>query len=358
MKVLNIFYNFTQGGVERLGITVANCLPQKGVESYVCVINDERDEKLLNLFSDEVHLILLKKEKYRKLGYLKQLVEIIKREKITVVHVHQGSLMSFYLLLKILCPSVKVFFTVHDTFIYSELSNRNRRIANLICHKLIAISDGVVDDMKGKGAPEKKICRIYNGVQFDNFVVRDENSVKDIPVIANVARFFPKKKGQDILIRAAAELMKRNVPTKIVFAGGELYEGEGSIAKMRQLASELKIEQNVEFLGNITDVNSFLQEANIFCIPSNYEGFGISAVEAMGTGLPCVASNIVGLNEVVNSADIGELFEQGNHIDLADKLEKVIQNISKYEPHRIAEDVRTRFSVEKMVDNLKNAYES
>ena len=55
-------------------------------------------------------------------------------------------------------------------------------------------------------------------------------------------------------------------------------------------------------------------------IPSNYEGFGISAVEAMATGLPCVASNIVGLNEVVDDSRVGKLFEVGNEIDLANKL--------------------------------------
>ena len=63
MKVLNIFYNFTQGGVERLGISVANCLAEKDVDSYVCIINDERDERLLQLFSGNVHLILMEKHK-------------------------------------------------------------------------------------------------------------------------------------------------------------------------------------------------------------------------------------------------------------------------------------------------------
>ncbi|MBQ3796783.1 MAG: glycosyltransferase family 4 protein [Butyrivibrio sp.] len=357
MRVLNVFYNFDQGGVERLGIAVANALASTDNESYVCVINDNRDEKLLKLFNENVHLVLLKKaEKLRKLDYLHQLISLIKTEKIDVMHVHQGTLMSFYLLVKLFCPTLRIYFTIHDTYIYSELSKKNRTIANIICNKMIAISDAVVDDMTKHGAPAEKIKRVYNGVQFTDFEVRNENIITDVPVVVNVARFYPKKKGQDTLIKAIYVLVSRGEKVKLILAGGELYEGEGSISRMKELAKTLGVQDYIEFLGNVSDVNALLKKANVFCIPSNYEGFGISAVEAMGTGLPCIASNIIGLDEVVNSDELGLKFNAGNHEELADAIQKVIHSLDSYDPKRIAQNVRERFSIETMIHELLQVY--
>jgi glycosyltransferase involved in cell wall biosynthesis len=272
------------------------------------------------------------------------------------MHVHQGTLMDFFLIIKLLQPSLQIVFTIHDTFIYSDLSAKNRIISNIICDKMIAISDAVVTNMVQHGAPKSKIRRVYNGVQFDDFEIREKNEISDIPVIVNVARFFPKKKGQDTLIKAVSVLAKRGERVKLILAGGELYEGEGSIDRMKKLASDLGVLDSIEFMGNVTDVNSLLKKANIFCIPSNYEGFGISAVEAMGTGLPCVASDVPGLREVVDSDELGLRFKKGDCIGLADALQKVIISLDKYDPNMISENARQRFSIEKMVQDLIRVY--
>ena len=126
--------------------------------------------------------------------------------------------------------------------------------------------------------------------------------------------------------------------------------------RMKELARAIGVLDNVVFLGNIQDVNKELEQADIFCIPSNYEGFGISAVEAMATGLPCVASNIVGLNEVVDDPRVGKLFEVGNEIDLADKLEEVITHIDQYNSNVISSYARKRFSIQNMCEILLEVY--
>ena len=126
--------------------------------------------------------------------------------------------------------------------------------------------------------------------------------------------------------------------------------------RMKELARTVGVLDNVVFLGNILDVNKELEKADIFCIPSNYEGFGISAVEAMATGLPCVASNIVGLNEVVDDPSVGRLFEAGNEIDLANTLEEVITHIDQYDSNTISNYARRRFSIQNMCEILLEVY--
>ncbi len=212
MKILNVFYSFKQGGVERLGIAIANQLANyRDVESDVCIISKEYSEELLSEFSKTVKVFKLEsKRKLRKLQYVRQLIRIIKENEIDVVHVHQGNLMPFFLLIKTACPDVTFYFTVHDTYIFSsDLNEMDRKIANLICKRIIAISDGVVKDIRSCGIKKEKIKRIYNGINFDKFKMVERKDRKEPFKIINVARFYPQKKGQDVLIKATAILKER-----------------------------------------------------------------------------------------------------------------------------------------------------
>ncbi len=357
MNILNILYTFYSGGVERLAIDVSNELVREGHSAHVCVISEKYSEELLAQLDKKVEVHLLERQgKNRKLGYLKQLFQIIDNRKIDVIHVHQGTLMNFFLLLKALRPRVKFFFTVHDTFIFSDLSRMNQRISALICKKLVAISNAVVDDICKNGVQKKKIERIYNGVNFSKFDEMAAPEQKDFYRIVNVARFFPEKKGQDILIEASAILKRKGIPVRVCFAGGELSESTHYIPDMKQYAAELDVTDNIEFMGNVNDIPGLLKTADVFCIPSRYEGFGIAAVEAMGMGIPCVASNIVGLNEVLNDSALGLLFDVGNAEDLAEKLEYVITHRAEYDAEKIANNVRSRFSIEAMAQRLVDIY--
>ena len=359
MNVLNIFYNFNQGGVERLGITVANNMARNHENSiHVCIITKNYSSILLEKFSSNVKILFLKRSRlFRKLSYAAQISLYIKKNNIKIVHVHQGELMPLYVIVKLICPNIKLFFTIHDSYIFSELSKSNQFLAKLCCKKLIAISEAVVKDILANGVNKEKIVRIYNGVDFSIFDSQEihKSSNKDIVRITNVARFFPKKKGQDILIEAAKLLKEEKVNFVITFAGAEPVGAEGEMERMKQLAKKHGL-KNIEFLGNVDNVPALLSKTDVFCIPSRYEGFGISAVEAMAMGIPCVASNIPGLNEVVNASELGELFEVGNPESLAEKLKKVVLDFEKYNSQKIREDAYNRFSIETMVKQLEAVY--
>lgn len=357
MNILNVLYNFCAGGVERLAIDVSNQMAKMGNDTHLCVISGNYSEELLNQVSENVHVHLLRKGKYRKIKYVVQILDLIDSYKIEVMHVHQGTLMNFFWLIKVLRPKVRLYFTSHDTFIFSGLSKKDQKIAVFICNKIIAISDAVVEDITSQRVNRNKVYRVYNGVNFSRFSLCERNiNISREIVIVNVARFFPAKKGQDVLIRATAILHSRGYNVRTRFAGGEVMESKGEIQRMRELAVELNINNQIDFLGNIDNVMEFLRTADIFCIPSRYEGFGISAVEAMATGLPCVASNIIGLNEVVNDDCLGRLFETQNEKDLADQLEYVILHRSEFDAKIIAENVRGRFSIVHMCEELMNVY--
>lgn len=358
MNVLNVLYTFNSGGVERLAIDVSNEMAKQGHGVHLCIISEDYDQCLIQQISKDVNLHLLKKEKkYRKFNYLLQIIKIIDCCKIDVIHFHQGTLASFYFLLKCSRPKVRFYITIHDTYTFTQLMRKNQYLCRAICRKIIAISDAVAEDIAMNAVPKDKIRRVYNGVNFTRFPLVERGRPSDTMRIVNVARFYPPKKGQDILIKAGTILRSKGYKIELIFAGGTLQGHDNEIEKMKALANELNITSSVKFLGNVTDVLGVLREGDIFCIPSRYEGFGISAVEAMGTGMPCVASNITGLNEVVNDRAFGELFESENEVDLADKLMYMIDHIDSYRADEISSAIKLRFSIENMVESLIRVFQ-
>ncbi len=357
MNILNVVYNFNSGGVERLVIDVSNQMIRQKQNASVCIISSNYSDNLVCQFDNKVNIFFLKKRNnFRHIGFLLQLNKVIRKNHIQIMHVHQGALMSLFLILKILNPSLRVFFTVHDTHIFSELSKKNKLIARLICNKIIAISNAVREDILRNGVLQEKIALNYNGVNFDRFDVKTRHK-DELPIlVTNIARFFPEKKGQDILIKAVAILKNKGYDIKTFLAGAPITEDEKALKDMLKLCSDLNVAENVKFLGNVDDVPELLDQTDIFVIPSRYEGFGIAVVEALSMGIPCVASNIQGLNEVVNSTELGELFEVGNEEDLAKKLEHVINFLGDYNPLEISENIRKRFSIVDMVERLISIY--
>lgn len=361
MNILNILFDFHPGGVERLAVDVANQLARQGQNSYVCIISNEYSRELVAQFSPQVQLIFLKRyNNFRKIHYLLQLNKVIRHNKIEIMHIHQGVLLSFYMLVKLMNPGLKIYYTVHDTYLFTELSPKNKLLAGLVCRKLVAISDAVKEDIAKNGIKETKIVRIYNGVDFSRFDIRENQDRKegDLVAITNAARLYPAKKGQDILIKAVSLLKQEGYRLRVNLAGGPVPDDPDAMKRMQDLCKEWGLEEEVKILGNVDNIPDLLEQTDIFVMASRFEGFGIAAVEAMGMGIPCVASNIAGLNEVIDSDMVGRLFSPGDEKELAASLKYVIEHIDSYQGDEIALNARCRFSIENMAGRLVNVYGS
>lgn len=103
-----------------------------------------------------------------------------------------------------------------------------------------------------------------------------------------------KPKNYDTALQAMAMLRDKSFEYRIAGVGPEENE-------LRHLCVDLKISDRVRFLGFVEDIPQLLREADIFLMPSRWEGFGLAAVEAMNAGLPVVASDVEGLREIVGT---------------------------------------------------------
>ena len=177
--------------------------------------------------------------------------------------------------------------------------------------------------------------------------------------LRNVARLQPSVKGQDILLRAVAKLKERYTGIQCLFAGSPGRAEPEALEQLQTLSRELDIEENVRFLGNVEDIPRFLRGLDVFVLPSRSEGFGISLVEAMAMGIPCVACDLGGPVQVLDGGKYGTLFKTGDSEDLAVQLAGLLEN---YPDHLAVVEaawaaVRRQYAIGSMCEQLLIVYQ-
>jgi glycosyltransferase involved in cell wall biosynthesis len=137
--------------------------------------------------------------------------------------------------------------------------------------------------------------------------------------VFSICRFYPRKR-LDVLLRAAA-LLRDRIPQLEIRIGGNGPEYK----RLRQIYSELRLESTVRWLGNVSmsALAAEYNRADIFCLPSTQEGFGIVFLEAMAAGKPIVAARAAAVPEVVRK---GILVEPDNPEALADAIVRLYRD--------------------------------
>lgn len=149
-----------------------------------------------------------------------------------------------------------------------------------------------------------------NGVALDNFVslppkggFRRHHGVDDAPLILFLGRIHPGK-GVEHLLPALRHLATKDAVLAVVGA-----DSGGHRAAMERLAAKLGIGERVLFTGPLRGPEKLraLVDADVFCLPSEHENFGIAIVEAMAAGCPVVVSEHVGLKEEIRANSVGSV---------------------------------------------------
>ncbi|MDW7977476.1 MAG: glycosyltransferase family 4 protein [Candidatus Caldarchaeum sp.] len=164
-----------------------------------------------------------------------------------------------------------------------------------------------------------KVSTVHNPVDFDRFSAKLEKT-PDGPLVF-VGRLHPVK-GVDTALKAVAHLKERKgVFVKLLVVG----DGE-EMMRLRKMAEDLGVSSQVDFLGYRYDVETFMRKASAVLVPSRYEPFGMTAAEAGAAGKPVVASSTGGLREIVDDGVSGFLFKPEDHVELADRVGKLLED--------------------------------
>lgn len=364
MNIMFLIFSFNVGGIERLLVDLANNMQKRGNTITLCIINDDYDDSLLSEFSSEVNIVKLG----RKIGagfplaQMFGLAKIAKKNKIDILHCQGINCVIFSIFVKLLNPSTRIFNTVHDVGNYPSYSFGKIWLQNLILDKTIAISHVVEKEILKKIKDTHKVVTIYNAVDLDRFSfgsrIFDPKNIQ----IANVARFYPMKKGQDVLVKAINILKNgSHIEIKCDLAGAVFKGQQEEQEKLRKYIKENNVENCIKFLGNVDDVPALLKNIDIFVLPSRYEGFGIAMIEALASGVPVIASDIDGPKEIFELAefdgvDIGYLAKCGDSDDFACKIHDCITDYGKYDKLRLRSFVEKHFSIDSMAKEHLRIY--
>lgn len=177
------------------------------------------------------------------------------------------------------------------------LNALGRRYINHIAKEKFACSDKAAVWMYGKQAVEKKSYTfIKNGLEIDKYTfnqsVREKlrkqyNFDKEALVIGHIGR-FEKQKNHEFLIDIFAEVSRTRSNAYLVLIGvGSLEQS------MEEKVKKYQLEDKVLFLGEISNVNEYLQMIDIFVLPSLFEGLPIVGIEAQAAGLKCFFSSTI-----------------------------------------------------------------
>lgn len=187
---------------------------------------------------------------------------------------------------------------------------------------VVSCSDGL-RDLAYKTDSNVKIEVIPDGVNLETFqpIQRDSNSEKIR--ILSIGRLIPRK-GFQFLIQALPQVNeKTEYQFEIEIVGDGPYQEE-----LIELAEKLNVKSQLHFSGSIpySDLPKKYYEADIFILPSLAEGMPLVVLEAMGTGLPIIASRVQGIEELVTEDINGALFNPGDVEELTNCLIKLINN--------------------------------
>lgn len=211
---------------------------------------------------------------------------------------------------------------------------------------------------KNEGVRPDQVCVICNGVDASE-AVADPASRESLgiragsPVVLTVGRLQTEKRF-GILLAAMTRLQGDLAHTVLLIAGAGPLD-----ADLRAQAAALGLAQRVRFLGEREDVPALLALADVFVLPSAWEGMPNAVMEAMASGCPVVATRIDGIVELLPDASYGWLVEPDRPDQLAAALAESLAN--RPEALRRAGRARARavetFSVERMVERYEALFD-
>ncbi len=252
----------------------------------------------------------------------------VRERGIDLLHAHQYTPFFYSAVSRGLGASPPILFTEHGRH-YPDQRKLKRVLANRWLLKpsdrVSAVGRFVAEALtKNEGIDAGRIRVIHNGIDPDAFPTADPSGRaaargmigvgEDTPLVMQVARFHPVKDHQTA-VRAFARVTEQVPGAKLCLIG----EGDERQA-IEALSAELGIYEHILFMGARDDVARLLPGADVFMLSSVSEGISVTLLEAMGTAVPIVATDVGGNGEVVEYNKTGLLSPRGDDRALADSL--------------------------------------
>ena len=287
-----------------------------------------------NIFFHEVemmHYPLFKYPPYS-LSLSAKMAEVTESEDLDILHVHYAMphATSAYLAKKIIGGGkIKFVTTLHGTDItLVGIHGSFYRITKFSIEKsdgVTCVSNYLKETTEKTFKIDKEMEVIHNFIDTERYrrISSNRRSIdfidKDDKVIMHISNFRPVKR-IDNIIRVFYSV-SREVKSKLILIG----DGP-DICKIRDMVSELGLEDKVKFLGIQENIIPLLNISDLYMLPSKSEGFGLSALEALSCEVPVIGTNIGGLKEVVQHGKSGFIFDPEDIDSMIEAAVKILSS--------------------------------
>lgn len=342
MRILQVITLCELGGAQSVVVNLANSLCKS---HEVIVAAGEGDGKMFDLLDKSIKTERIP-SLIRKLSPVDELKAIVGLRKIyneykpDVIHLHSSKA---GILGRIAFPKNRIVYTVHG-FDSIRLAYRKflpiERILQKRCSAIVGVSKYDENNLISEGITHN-VSTVYNGIFRPEPL--NENpfaKFKEYPnKVLCIAR-FSKQKNLSLFLGIA-----------------KLLPDYAFIWIGNQNEPDFDFPKNVFFLGNIPNAGSYTEYADLFLLPSNYEGLPMVIIEALACGTPVVASNVGGITELLDGNN-GFALKNDARI-MADKIDAILQSsatVKEKMSKAAAETYLKGFTVENMVAGYVKIY--
>lgn len=326
MKIVEIIFSLSPGGAERFVVDLSNELCKDNEVVLITLKNDTIDSENRKFYCFDID----KNVKYLNLGIpdgfhilsLWTIYRAIKKERPDVVHLHLRNIVNYCLLAIIfLCKKIVFVQTIHidfkvghDSLVYKFLfkvigKKHRMRWAALsksnyedLIHAYPNILGKQIDNGRAPIKPTDK----FNDVTEEILRLRKDHKTK---IFLHVAR-CAEQKNQSLLIDAFNKFTTNGYNAILLVVGTGFEEEIGK--KLRA-----KSNANIYFLGPRKNISDYMLQADYFCLSSWYEGFPITMIEAILSGVPIISTPFKGVSDIIKNnvnGIISKSFEMDDYL--------------------------------------------
>jgi len=366
IRVLECIRQGQIGGGESHLLSLSTNLDKRVFEPIVLSFTDGPMIDILKEKGIQTHIIFT--EKPFNIFIWKKVKNLIKENQIDIIHAH-GTRANSNVFWAAKSLEIPLIYTIHGWSFHDDqkpLVKKFRILSEKFLTSKASLNISVSESNKQSGQKYIKSFSstvVNNGIDQEKFNpaksfsdIRQELGIdKNATLLLFIARFTAHKQPLT-LIRAFADALKKSPALKLLMVG----DGDEKAVAL-DLVKELSIEGNVLFLPFRQDVPAILNAANIFILPSLWEGLPIGLLEAMSMGKAVIATNVDGTCEIVRHQDNGYLIEVNNlQQNLAEAIVLMAGDNSlrqKFGTNAI-ETVRRHFNAASMTRQIENIYTS
>jgi L-malate glycosyltransferase len=369
MKIGIVCYP-TFGGSGVVATELGKALAAKG--NKVHFISYQQPFKL-DLFSENIFYHEVKVTNYPLFDYqpyelvlTSKLVDVIKFEKLDVLHVHYAipHASAAYMAQHILqSEGIKIPFitTLHGTDI--TLVGKDKSFAPVITFAInesnivTAVSESLKQDTLNHFNIKREIKVIPNFICFSDYEnLSDSCNIKKSfapngeKILIHVSNFRKVKRVQDVF--KVFIKVNEKIPSKLLLVGDgpERYQ-------LEEFCREQGVCDKVHFLGKLKDTERILSASDLFLLTSESESFGLAALEAMAAKVPVISSNTGGIPEVNKHGFSGYLSNVGDIDDMAANALKILSDDAVLEQFKQnAYQQAKQFDIEKILPQYEAIY--